>query len=1146
MSDHKDIISFQGTGLDTDSDLLALGGGNSRDRLNVVLSDDGNHQVLTNIKGNTEKSHTLSTGTNRVMGSVEDKENDAVIYFINNSNNDHAIVRYNNSTDDFTDILSDQMGSYTDVSVLNIVNTQFVDAGIIGNEDDQFLVWAQGDSPKMINIKHAIDGNYSTTLTEDEISFYKKPFTGAIFSEYINTGTKYDVINKSFQFALRYVYLDKTVSTISPISEIAEPTNNMSSGRISQEDSDNSIDVTVRDIEGDDTVIEYYELLYRIVDIGDGAPGLWYIYDRYDFSATTSITINFKNDRSLGIVSDEEANRPYDFVPNKSNHVGIIDSNIAVFDVAEEGFDNVIIPGGEEPDVTISEGSITDNEVKYESKQTASSGNDAVFTYVTSNPALDYDWIFSINDQVVGSVVEEGATFSSYNFTGPEVFDFIVDYVTNLGITGVSASRLNNTLTVVSTTDSYYVSLLIITKTPTYKSLKTKASYKYGVRYGYGGKVGAIQAFDDLNFSTIDNNSLTATSTNYILKSTVELSHQAPEGATDYQIVCFGSNINYYEEYYVRCNDGDLTDSTTPYTIHLDASDTVIKRDDMVNRFRDAYSDSIDYGFEIEVGDEVRFVAAWENAPLATDLNQPPALYDAEYSFFVKSVSSTEIRLSSSALLTAVENYPSGAGVETEHFLIQIIKRNSNFSATAQEFSPVYGISNRNHLGVGTDTDQSYPGTPASLDVTEYFGDVWKSKQTFVNYKNVGDYGLLTLTYYSSWMEKPMVSLYYDSYPSLNLPIASYGRVNVVNEFSEQRGDRKIRWGGKFLDESGVNFLTKFESSNEAFLDDRNGPITKLQQIGDTLKVYQEPKVTSFYLKKKSSTDSEGNATFLYSDVIIDPNGGSQSAFDNGCTNFESYVKNLKNGYFFDVINANVVRDSVAGLEPISEYGMHTFFKEKSARIQELGRENCRVLGAYDDDNELYVISCIYPTNLSDSVNFSVAFHEPTNRWIGGFSLPTSNALEYYGRLSGKTYISFLNGQLYKHNDNNTRCNLWGNQYDSYVKVHSNINPNIIKIWDNLEINSTGQWSPSQDGDIEVGIPVVQQSRLKAGKFEYQEGEYRSEFLRDLLSGYSTPQANNLFNGDALRGYVIELLLRNNDTTEANLRLVKVNGTTST
>lgn len=238
-----------------------------------------------------------------------------------------------------------------------------------------------------------------------------------------------------------------------------------------------------------------------------------------------------------------------------------------------------------------------------------------------------------------------------------------------------------------------------------------------------------------------------------------------------------------------------------------------------------------------------------------------------------------------------------------------------------------------------------------------------------------------------------------------------------------------------------------------------------------------------------------------------------------------------------------MVRDSPAGLEAVSDYKMGAFFKQKAAQIIALGTSNVRVLGTYDDDNGLYIISFIY-SNMSNAVVDSVAFHEESNRWITHFSLPAT-ALDYYGRWSGQTYISFLNGQLYTHNTNSTRCNFWGTQHTSQVQVHSAAPQNQMKIFDSIGIMSTGQWSPNADGDVQVTIPRLQKSRLKDGKFEIEEGEYRSDFMFDMLSGTSTLKEDNLFNGDALRGYEISMLLRNDDTTPANLRIVKINSSIS-
>jgi len=1127
MSDNKDIISFLNTGLDTDSDLLALGDGNSRYRLNVSISDDGNNKVLTNIKGNTLKSHTLSTGDNKVVGTIEDKENDALIYFVNNSNNDHSIVRYNNSGGDFDNILSDEMVDYDDVSALNIPSDRFVDAGIIGNEDDQFLVWADGDFLKMINIQHAIDGNYNTTLTEEEISFYKYPLNGGdsnITASYV-TGTENNdkIYNKIFQFAIRAKYYDKTYSVLSNRSEIAFPEESIPSGKISSSTLYEHIAVGF-DMQLEPSIVDSYQLIYRIVDIGDGASGVWNIYDDYDYSAKGVKSVEFKNDKSIGTVSDDDAGLPYDFVPNKVNHIGIINSNIVVTNVAEEGFDNVDLTLTNAPTITLQTNSISSTD------GVRSSDSSGTPTTISESALNASDFFIEI---VVGTGRD---TFTAYTYNlsmidlGLEIKTYFEALISGLTVTNNSTS--DNLVLQFASTGSENVTYTVLNTSNTYRTLKTGASYKFGVEYGFNGKRGSVQTSNDFVIDAPDISDAIAdtfTYNNYISTVDIALNNTPPTGATDFRLVSFGSNIEYFEEYLINFNYSDITDNATDYTAYLEDNMTVIKKDEILNRMRAAYGDedsSINYGFNFQAGDYIKAIGFFSKDLIqGTFPNSDYVNYDVELvanlDFRIDVVTSTEIKLTSSFIRQMEQ---AATGTDDSFWLIQIIRYKDNFDATSQEFSLSYPISAHGD----------------TITITDYFSDVWKSKQVYLNALNKADYGNPE-DYCYSWMEKPSISLYYDSTP------VTQGRVNVVNEFAEQRGDRKIRWGGKFLDEAGINFLTKFESDNEAFLDDRNGAITKIQQIGDTLKVYQDRKVTSFYLNKKSSTDSEGNTTFLYSSEIIDPNGGSQSAFDNGCTNFESYVKNLKQAYFFDVINSQVIRDSLSGLEPISEYGMHTFFKEKANRINQLGRDLVNVHGMYDDDNDIYIITVVCPTDLTDTVNFSAGFHEPTNRWVSFYSLPTAtSAVEYYGRLSGNTFVSFVDGQLYTHNTNSLRNNFWGTQRDSYVQVHSSLNPNLIKVWDNVEIISTGQWAPSEDGDVEVSLPTEQQSRLKAGKFELQEGEYRSEFLRDMLSGASFPIENNLFNGDALRGYVISLLLRNSDTSEANLRIVKVNGTTST
>ena len=87
-------------GLDKDSDLRYLQNA-YRDAFNVRITDyaGGNSLAITNVKGNTEKTYTLPTGHNYVIGSYDDKLNKNVYYFVYNSEDSHSILKYDYTND---------------------------------------------------------------------------------------------------------------------------------------------------------------------------------------------------------------------------------------------------------------------------------------------------------------------------------------------------------------------------------------------------------------------------------------------------------------------------------------------------------------------------------------------------------------------------------------------------------------------------------------------------------------------------------------------------------------------------------------------------------------------------------------------------------------------------------------------------------------------------------------------------------------------------------------------------------------------------------------------------------------------------------------------------------------------------------------
>lgn len=1152
---NNDIIYPANGGLNTDDDLLVIGQHDSRSRLNVVSSDDYNFNVLTSVLGNLLKDNNTAfvypAGNLRVIGFVENKEEKAAIFFVYSSTGEHSIIQYFSETDTLQYILRGGSGIIGLVPIGDILNFQadkFIDAGIIGNETDKYLIWTDGyNEPRIVNIYLAT--NYTNNLTPDYagifstelMAFYKKPYLGYVrfFSSAYDSGFGGNNISgKIFQFCVRLKYYDNTYSPLSPYSNFYTVIDEMPSGRLSDATKDNVIYVQM-DFDNHIGLVDSYQLLFRIVDIGGGTPGNWYIYDNYDYTATGFVSKSFYNEKNLGVISDAEVTRYYDYVPDFAGHVGIIDSNRAVLGNVTEGYPNVNYDDPNEWDVSLActeVALLSSNEgIVYQHDDLIDNGGtnptSVVFTFSESATSDRY-WFFSITE-VNGPTIttEQYIEQSSFNQTSSNIFTKIRDFVNALPFE-VTASYTSPSLTItinIASTRQYLVGLFILGNTGLYFSAKTGATYKFGIRYGYNGKLGYVQTDDSLKYEVPYYSDLSSTFTNYYLRFDLTIDYLAPIGATEYQIVSFGNNIDYYEKYMVYCNFADITDSSSPYTIYSDGTNTIIKRDEMVNRFRAAYNDGIDYGFDFEVGDKVRLIGRFSNTLSSGAVSYDVELFSTKYEYEIVSVTASEIKLSYSALSGLDLLYSGDTSI-----LIEILRLKDQFDTTAQEFSEVFSIgTDRRH---NANYQNQTSSVPAIVRITDDFADCYKTKQVFLNELNYLDYGFGgSAGGQYCWMEKPRMSLYYDSYP------LSIGRLNVVNENAETKTYNKIRWGGKFLEDSGYNFMSVFGFADEKMLDDRNGNINKIQQIGDTLKVYQERMTNSFYLKTTSSQNADGSQTYVFSDNIM--SDARQSVFEYGCTHFTSYTKTTREAFYFDIINSTVIKDTPSGPVVISDIKMHSYFKEKVQDILNYGVSDILILGGYDEDLDMFLLSFVDPGNLSDPINETIGYYIPGERWVSFYSYHP----EYYGKISGKTAITFLGGKLYLQNSNPLRGNFFGSQYESYADIH--INANEIKIFDSISIISTGQWSPDQDGDIEINLPDFMQSRLLPGKFVRQEGMYNSEFLRDALVkdgiGGTTFDKRQLQYGRFLRGHEMRVRLRNSDTGEASLRLVIVKSTFS-
>jgi L-rhamnose mutarotase len=148
----KEEIIFPGSGLDTDSDERFLSKGDSNYRLHMIPNQFGAEYVLTNLKGNTQKSHSFSHDSDYAgayytcIGTCYDDVRDAIYLFIHSSFGNHSILRFNFNGETFDKICFDHTGLGFELEY------PITDAFMIG---DWLHFNPRTSSPRAINVQWA-------------------------------------------------------------------------------------------------------------------------------------------------------------------------------------------------------------------------------------------------------------------------------------------------------------------------------------------------------------------------------------------------------------------------------------------------------------------------------------------------------------------------------------------------------------------------------------------------------------------------------------------------------------------------------------------------------------------------------------------------------------------------------------------------------------------------------------------------------------------------------------------------------------------------------------------------------------------------------------------------------------------------------
>ncbi|MBN2843574.1 MAG: hypothetical protein JXM68_10810, partial [Sedimentisphaerales bacterium] len=353
---------FGNIGLNADDDPRYYGENDTHSIVNMLPDTDGEGGLLKTLDGNIELPTGIVwslTTQPKVIGSCKRSDNDLIYYFVKglsihgdnttttttegfepDENLDYeynSIIEFNPITEAFRVIVFEEQYLYMDDWVYG--------AKVFG----EYLIYNSGShGMRKVHIEYAyryynsVAGDtypeiISTTFALRNMPPVDRPVCtyGTNASRSIN-----NIINKTFQFAYRYKYVNGGYSVYSEFSDICLPPNleDWNGESITELYEYNVISVAFT--RGDIAVIESVEVVVR-----EGNDGDWKFYVSI---ADDVDSVAFYNDENYESVDQDEINKIEDAIPRRVADGTLINENRLVLARSTEGFDPVDI------DVTLS------------------------------------------------------------------------------------------------------------------------------------------------------------------------------------------------------------------------------------------------------------------------------------------------------------------------------------------------------------------------------------------------------------------------------------------------------------------------------------------------------------------------------------------------------------------------------------------------------------------------------------------------------------------------------------------------------------------------------------------------------------------------------------------------------------------------
>lgn len=724
-------------GIDKDLDERIIGQQDYQYALNVRNISGEPVGVIQNLKGNTEVTISLPSGTNKVIGQVQDVDTNTVFFFVHNSSNNHCIYYYNTLIEEAAKLIESQ---YLNFLANNIV---------LGNVIEEVLFFTDGFSePKKINIARAKKGEYDSITNNQSLLVIQQPPKDAPTAVYTNDATQQgnSIAYTVPQFRYRYFYADGEVSTWSSISNVV---NNEYLLLDDLEDSQqyNAIDVTVS---SGNSLVKKFEIAVRLsANMDFESEG---VFDKEDLFISDDVdyVYRFNGTRTRTLLDRGDLDKLFDNVPKSARAQTVANDNRIVYGDVTVGFDNVNVAYQAIPDyepdlndsslygrVDLSGSSVITGTGDYVRTQT--------FDFsVSSLPAtvpigaiisINFGWSFTFaveHDTIADDFYHSFGSigFSVANSVSQSKSDFMDDVISviknsalkvvtqKLGSVSISASFASNTLSIVLThtveddwtwksgaspTDNYNAESNFYQTKPTHGlTFKSNTDYEFGIVYFDDGNRSSYVQLGELSKGRVaELQGRGRAFFDWYLINT------PPNWATHYQWVY--TPINYNFQYLVVDRAFNTDGVHTSTSIALDIS----SYNERISNLGLSASNDLSW---IKAGDVVRVYRAEEGSP--ADYVDKESIFFEVIKLHVETSSTSEVAGNTEGTFLIVEplqdeaGYKRGSYANLTNAIVEVYDQDRDESGVKvfYEFDKKYDIgnphaSNRYHKG---DTDQSF------------------------------------------------------------------------------------------------------------------------------------------------------------------------------------------------------------------------------------------------------------------------------------------------------------------------------------------------------------------------------------------------------------------------------------------------------